>query len=97
MPVKPMRISPSAMSNMQEIFDSVADYTGSVKSVKKLQTEFFRTFEQLSRIPKSGKQIGNGRRQVFCRHYRIVYREYDDRVEIITVIHSRRKYPLLSS
>ncbi|URL05754.1 hypothetical protein L4F92_06625 [Avibacterium sp. 21-595] len=36
-------------------------------------------------------------RELFCYHYPIVYREYEDRVEIITVIHSRRKYPLLSS
>lgn len=41
MPVKSMRISPSAISNMQEIFDSVADYTGSVKSVKKITNRIF--------------------------------------------------------
>ncbi|MDK9430995.1 type II toxin-antitoxin system RelE/ParE family toxin [Gallibacterium anatis] len=91
--LKAFIISEQAKKDLSNIFDSVSDYTGSVTSAAKLREAFFDKFELIRLLPKTGKQRNDDTRETFCRHYRVVYREFDDRVEILTVIHSRRKYP----
>ncbi|VGM96716.1 Plasmid stabilisation system protein [uncultured Avibacterium sp.] len=97
MPAKKLEVTLPAIRQLDEILSSVSDYTGSLKSSEKLNSELQKVFQRIAFLPKIGKKRDDETRELFCRHYRIVYREYDDRVEIITVIHSRRKYPLLSS
>ncbi len=86
-------ISIKARKNIDGILDSIYQYTLFASTPQKLLDEFHHTFKLLGVAPKMGKLQPNGSRIVFCRHYRIVYEELDDRVEIITVIHSRRLYP----
>lgn len=90
---KLLQVSKVAEKQILAIVRSVSEYTGSPVSGMKLYDQLEEKFTYLCLFPKSGKRLDERTRQVFCRHYRIVYREYDDRVEIITVIHSRRKYP----
>ncbi|MCK3658549.1 hypothetical protein A4G18_07445 [Pasteurellaceae bacterium Pebbles2] len=86
-------ISNRAQKNINEILDSVYQYTLFPSTPKKLLEEFHRTFQLLGTAPKMGKLQADGKRMTFCRHYRILYQEHDDRIEILTVIHSRRLYP----
>ncbi|MCW9718586.1 type II toxin-antitoxin system RelE/ParE family toxin [Avibacterium sp. 21-599] len=97
MSAKKLEITLPAIRQVDGILTNVSDYTGSVKSAEKLNSELQKVFHRIAFFPKIGKKRGDETSELFCRHYRIVYREYEDRVEIITVIHSRRKYPLLSS
>ncbi|QIW16253.1 hypothetical protein A4G20_07865 [Pasteurellaceae bacterium RH1A] len=91
---KAVRLTSKARSNIQEILQNVVEFTGWASSGEKLLREFQEQFDLIGFVPKAGKAgIIAGTREVFCRSYRIVYREYDEFVEITTILHSRRKYP----
>ncbi|KAA6209291.1 type II toxin-antitoxin system RelE/ParE family toxin [Avibacterium paragallinarum] len=93
MPAKRLIVTPKADNEIKSILADVQAYTGSIPSLIKLKNAFIERFNLIASFPKAGKRRDDGTRETFCRHYRIVYRESDDCIEIITVIHSRRKYP----
>ncbi|HGO5815817.1 TPA: type II toxin-antitoxin system RelE/ParE family toxin [Mannheimia haemolytica] len=87
-------ISPSAKNDIAQILKNVGEYTGSSVTVSKLRNEFLDKFEHISYFPRSYKLLDDGTRQAFCRRYRIIYKETENgEIQIITVIHSLRKYP----
>ncbi|WP_439258263.1 type II toxin-antitoxin system RelE/ParE family toxin [Lonepinella sp. BR2271] len=90
---KDVIISKEANKDIDDILESIYQYTLFASTPQKLYDEFRRTFRLLGIAPKMGKLQPDGTRIIFCRHYRIIYQEVDDRVEILTVIHSRRLYP----
>ncbi|WP_032092098.1 type II toxin-antitoxin system RelE/ParE family toxin [Necropsobacter rosorum] len=92
---KKLLISKLAERNIDEILQNVYEFTSSATSSQKLLNDFIKHFELISMLPKSGKLQADKTRITFCRHYRIVYQEAGEFLEIITVIHSRRKYPQL--
>lgn len=53
--------------------------------------------KRLADFPFSGRRVpqapGSGLREVIVYSYRIMYRVEDDRVEIVTIIHSRQDFP----
>lgn len=49
--------------------------------------------ELIGRLPKVFKLQPDGNRHAFCRRYRIIYREINTEIHILTIIHSLRKYP----
>lgn len=52
---------------------------------------------QLETVPHSGRKVpeypADELRELLCRPYRIIYRQRDDHVEVVTVIHYRRQLP----
>lgn len=93
---KPWIISQNAKRNIAEILDNVVEYTSHTSTGAKLYNEFIEKFDLVGQLPKCGKlRQGKSKniREIFARSYRIVYQEFDDHIEILTVIHSRRLYP----
>ena len=90
---KRLVISAQAKRDFADILYRVGEYTGSELSIAKLANEFSEKLEYLSHFPKSSRMLNDGTRQAFCRRYRIIYLETAESVEIITVLHSLRKYP----
>ena len=90
---KSLIISARAKKNLAVIMNNIADYTKSPSSVSKLAKDFSHKFAQIASFPKACPSLSDGTRQTFCRRYRIVYRESEHHIEIITVVHSLQKYP----
>lgn len=87
-------LSYSATQDINEILANVYDFTGFISTPQKLLTEFNKTFELIEFMPHAiGRQREDGKREAFCRGYRIVYTVGDNSIVINTVIHSRRLYP----
>ncbi|RKR78590.1 type II toxin-antitoxin system RelE/ParE family toxin [Otariodibacter oris] len=96
---KKIIITRKAQANINEIINGVIEYTGHASSGIKLYKELYEKFELIGFLPKSGKlrNDGSDHRELFCRStYRIVYRELEDSIQIITVVHARKKYPILN-
>ncbi|QGM81002.1 type II toxin-antitoxin system RelE/ParE family toxin [Otariodibacter oris] len=96
---KQVIITQNAQDNINEIIKSVIEFTGHSSSGIKLYRDLYEKFELIGFLPKSGKlrNDNSGLREIFCRGtYRIVYRELDDIIQIITVIHTRKKYPIVN-
>lgn len=83
-----------ASQNLQQIIRHVVEFTYSYESGDKLSDEIHKTLDNLAYFPKIGVigQIENTR-ECFCRGYRIVYRETETQVQILTIIHCRQAYP----
>ncbi|MCI5763463.1 MAG: type II toxin-antitoxin system RelE/ParE family toxin [Actinobacillus porcinus] len=90
---KPVELSLRAQNNINAILDSVYQYTSFVSTPQKLMQEFTVAFERIGLLPKGGRLQDDGTRMTFCRHYRIIYKEFDDKIVIVTVVHSKRRYP----
>lgn len=87
-------LSDFAAQNIEDILTSVYEFTGFISTPQKLFSEFQKTFDLISFMPQAaGRLREDGDREAFCRAYRIVYRQQNDEIVIITVIHSRRIYP----
>ncbi|OOH91227.1 hypothetical protein BMT54_02955 [Pasteurellaceae bacterium 15-036681] len=87
-------ITRPAQNNLREIMTSVSYYTGYVNSGIKLYNDLTEYFDKLAFMPLGlGTDIGDGKRQAFCRGYRIIYKIIDGNVYILTIIHSSRLYP----
>lgn len=85
-----------AQCNLVEIVDNVIQFTGYSASGIRLYNELIDHFHKIAFMPYGlGTDIGEGRRQTFCRKYRIIYRIWHDDIYILTVIHSSRIYPRL--
>lgn len=79
---------------MQEIIRNVVEYTYSYESGDKLSAEIHNTLENLSYFPQLGVVgLVENTRECFCRGYRIVYRETETQIQILTIIHCRQEYP----
>lgn len=59
--------------------------------------DFLGSFEQLGRFPGMGGRVPEydryDIREVMERPYRIIYRVWPDRIEMLAVIHSARQLP----
>lgn len=87
-------LTKEAENDIDDILQSVAEYTGYVSSATLLWNELVRKFDLIAFMPKAlGRKINEDRREAFCRGYRIVYRIVGRDISILTVIHSSRIYP----
>lgn len=71
-------ITDNAKADIKAILRSVSEYTGSEVTAVKLRNEFLEKFELIGLLPKSFKLQSDGNRHVFCRRYRIVYKEMEN-------------------
>lgn len=86
-------ITQRAKEDIKGILRNVGEYSGSETTIVKLRNEFLEKFELISLLPKAAKIQPDGNRHLFCRRYRIVYREVGDEIYVLTVVHSLKKYP----
>lgn len=83
-----------AQRDLVEIVDNVIQFTGHIASGVKLYNDLTDYFYKIVFMPYAfGTDIGGGKRQAFCRKYRIIYRVVGNDVYILTVTHSSRIYP----
>lgn len=95
---KPIILTQKAISNINEILQSVVEYTGFESSAIRLNNEIYEKIESIGFMPAGmGRKRDDGLREAFVRRYRIVYQELPDAVLIVAVIHSSRLYPNPSS
>ncbi|AGK01949.1 plasmid stabilization system protein [Mannheimia haemolytica M42548] len=89
-----MLMTRRASMNLQQIIRNVVEYTYSYESGDKLSAEIHNTLDNLSYFPRIGV-IGSveNTRECFCRGYRIIYRETENQVQILAIIHCRQQYP----
>lgn len=86
-------LSPLTKENVKEILSSVEDFTGYWASAVSLWNDLQDKFNLLVFMPTIGKVREDGTMETFCRKYRIIYRQINDEILILTVIHSSRIYP----
>lgn len=87
-------ITAEAQNDIDCIIENVIDYTSFLSSGIKLFEDFQDKFDLIAYMPYAiGRAREDGKREAFCRGYRIVYSIINDTVYINTVIHSRRLYP----
>jgi prevent-host-death family protein len=87
-----IRWSPLAVSRITDIGDYIAiDYPERALRIVK---EIIRSVSRLKQFPKSGRIVPEFEnpdiREVLHPPYRILYQEYGDAIEILTVMHSRQ-------
>ena len=87
-----IRWPPLAISRITEIGDFIAiDYP---ERALRIVREIIGAIARLKQFPKSGRIVPEFEnpdiREVIHPPYRILYQEYEDAVEILTVIHSRQ-------
>ena len=85
-------ITRAAQNDLNEIAESVFDFTYSVDSVISLHNALHQKFSFIQFMPLGiGRKIENeSAREAFCRGYRIVYEVTESAVIILSVIHSSR-------
>lgn len=92
--VKKVIITQKAQQDIDEIIEGIIEYTGFEVSGIRLYNELYEKFELIGFMSSGiGRLRDDGTRETFTRRYRIIYKEFDDEVWIITVIHSSRIYP----
>lgn len=85
--------SPEALEELNDIGEYIARDTGfyAVAVVEKI----FSTAEALTDFPFSGREAPEGKsksiREKIVFNYRLIYRVDEEKVEIVAVIHGRRK------
>ncbi len=84
-----------ALEDVQQIHDYIA--RDSPRYARALAEQLFATVERLSAHPLSGRIVPELEqatvREVIEPPYRIVYRVRADVLEILTVVHSARRFP----
>lgn len=87
-----IRWSPLAIERVTEIGDYIA--TEYPQTALRIVKEIIESVARLQQFPKSGRIVPEFDnpyiREVIHAPYRILYQEYNDAVEILTVIHSRQ-------
>lgn len=91
--MKDVFLSLQAEEDLRNIYDyinSVSKYYADV-----MIEDFFICLENLSLYPNMGVLFSYDNsyenvRQIFLKNYRIVYEVFDNRVEILTIVHSAR-------
>jgi toxin ParE1/3/4 len=92
-----LTLSPEAAADLEEIRQYTAERFGEDQARRYL-SGFREAFEQLASYPDSGREIASGseiRCWIHRGHYRVLYRERADRLEIGRVIHVSREQELL--
>lgn len=88
-----VRWLPKASVNLATIIDYIAERD--VVAASRLQSDIERVTSQLPQHPdlyRPGRV--NGTREVVVRHnYVVVYRVLPNLIEIVSVLHSRQRYP----
>ena len=75
---------------------NIVEFTSFPLSGVKFLDDIYQHIELIGFMPEAiGRQRPESKniRESFCRRYRVIYEIVDQTVYIITVIHSRRKYP----
>lgn len=69
----------------------------SLQRANALITRLVDRVMQLKTAPRSGRNIPEypdaGLRELLCRPYRIIYRQPDEQIEVVTVLHYRQRLP----
>ncbi|BFU60763.1 MULTISPECIES: type II toxin-antitoxin system RelE/ParE family toxin [Rodentibacter] len=87
-------LSEMAVQDIDNILANVYEFTGFISTPQKLLAELNKTIDLIEFMPNAiGRLRDDGKREAFCRGYRIVYSIQENEVLINTVIHSRRLYP----
>ncbi|OOF86345.1 type II toxin-antitoxin system RelE/ParE family toxin [Rodentibacter ratti] len=87
-------ITQNAQHDIIHIIENVTEFTYSFISGVKLYEDIYAKIDMIAFMPQAiGRLRDDGKREAFCRGYRIVYDIIDDVIYIQTVIHSRRLYP----
>jgi toxin ParE1/3/4 len=91
----------AAFADLEQIVRTAAGHGPAI--AESLRVELLESVEVLARFPQIGPTYERDRtgrvREILCRQYRIFYRviETKHRVEVLTVWHSARREPKLSS
>ena len=94
MPKYQLIYTAKARRDLVEVVENVVDYTCSLESGVRLFSALRSKIALLADMPEGiGRVRDDGKREAFCRGYRIVYRIEKDTVYILTILHSRMLYP----
>lgn len=91
--------SHEARENLEEIFQFIAQ--DSSRRPKVFVDEIKRRAGRLSLFPESGRKVSEladfepQPREIIIGEYRVIYRVLSKRLEIVTVIHGKRLFPLI--
>lgn len=87
-----------AEKDIDEILQSVCAFTGFWASAMSLWDALQSKFDLIAFMPRAiGRKRDDNTFEAFCRGYRIVYRVVEGDIYILTVIHSSRLYPRITS
>lgn len=84
---------PSARARLDEIVSYIGQRN--YPAAEKLAAEFHAAAARLVHTPLAYRvgRVSGTREAVISRNYIMIYRVIDDSVEIVDLIHARRKYP----
>jgi toxin ParE1/3/4 len=88
--------SPEATADLEEIRQYTAGQFGEAQA-RRYISSLREAFEQLASYPESGRAVATGseiRCWIHQGHYRVLYRERGDRLEIGRIIHTAREEEL---
>lgn len=87
-----IRWSPRFIKRITEIGDYIAEEYPI--TALRVSQDIIKSIERLEKFPKSGRVVPEFNnpeiREVIHPPYRILYQEYEDVVEILTILHSRQ-------
>lgn len=87
--------SAEAQAQIAAIHDNVAEHDP--RAAKALIKRLVARVVQLEIVPSSGRRVpeypDENLRELLFRPYRIIYRQRDERVEVVTVMHYRQLLP----
>jgi toxin ParE1/3/4 len=89
-------LSPEAIADLEEIRQYTSEHFGEDQA-RRYMSDLREAFEQLASFSDSGREIASGseiRCWIHRGHYRVLYRERDDRLEIGRIIHTAREQEL---
>ncbi|EFX91584.1 plasmid stabilization system protein, RelE/ParE family [Actinobacillus ureae ATCC 25976] len=85
--------TPQAQRNLIEIAHNIVDFAG-LESAIKVIGYIRKSVNLLAEFPEMGVQgIVKGTREIYPRRYRVVYKETEQNIIIITIMHGKRLYP----
>jgi len=84
------RLSDMTKSNLSEIWDYIA--ADSISAANETALRIFAGIEQLVQFPRSARAgLVEGTRELVIAPYRITYEINDDVIEILSVVHDKRR------
>jgi toxin ParE1/3/4 len=86
-------LSPEAVADLEEIRQYTAERYGEDQA-RRYMSGLWEAFEQLATYPSSGRAVAPGseiRCWIYRSHYRVLYRERGDHLEIGRIIHTARE------
>lgn len=86
-------LSPEAIADLEEIRQYTAERFGEDQA-RRYISGLRQAFEQLASYPSSSREIAPGSEilsWIHRGHYRVLYRDRDDRLEIGRIIHTARE------